>query len=112
MAAIDLPMMQKSEASTGQIRTDTHFCWILLLCDDLSIAPLCNTESILATPIYLFLLMIRTETTTRSLGLFTLLLEFLGDEVGAGSFDQVPFFFFSACAPGSASPPWQPFSSS
>jgi hypothetical protein len=35
-----------------------------------------------------------------------LFLEFLEDEVGTRSLDQVPFFFLSACAPGSTVSPF------
>jgi hypothetical protein len=79
------------------------FIGLLLLCDDLSIALLCLTESIPATPLLFPLLMMRTETV--ACYLFAHLISgIFRDEVGTRSLDQVPFFFLLACAPGITSP--------
>jgi hypothetical protein len=95
--------MQKSKASTWQIRTDTHFCWIFTTLWWSKHSTSMPTESIPATPLFNIFL-IRTYAIIWSLVIHLWLR--VGDEVGTRYLDQVPFFFFSACSPGSTVSPY------
>jgi hypothetical protein len=87
-----LPVMQESEAQI--YNKNRYYLWLLILYDELSIAPLCKTERTTPTqtPCYLFL--IGTDTTVWSL-INHLWLK-IGDWAGRGPSGPIPFFFLSS----------------
>jgi hypothetical protein len=51
---LDFVYDSKSETSIDKIRTDTYCVGFLILCDEFSIAPLCQSESTTTAPLIFF----------------------------------------------------------